>query len=55
MEYGTKEDFFEKIKGILATFLLTFVGALWSFYSLIGSIYELVIIILIIMIGEIMI
>jgi hypothetical protein len=43
-------DFFEKIKGILATFLLTFVGALWSFYSLIGSIYELVIIILIIMI-----
>jgi hypothetical protein len=42
-------DFFEKIKGILATFLLTFVGALWSFYSLIGSIYELVIIILIIM------
>lgn len=43
-------DFFEKIKGILATFLLTFVGALWSFYSLIGSIYELVIIILVIMI-----
>jgi hypothetical protein len=43
-------DFFEKIKGILATFLLTFIGALWSFYSLIGSIYELVIIILIIMI-----
>jgi len=43
-------DFFEKIKGILATFLLTFVGALWSFYSLIGSIYELVIIILIIMV-----
>jgi ABC-type multidrug transport system fused ATPase/permease subunit len=43
-------DFFEKIKGILATFLLTFVGALWSFYSLIGSIYELVIIILIVMI-----
>jgi ABC-type multidrug transport system fused ATPase/permease subunit len=43
-------DFFEKIKGILATFLLTFVGALWSFYSLIGSIYELVVIILIIMI-----
>lgn len=43
-------DFFEKIKGILATYLLTFVGALWSFYSLIGSIYELVIIILIIMI-----
>lgn len=42
-------DFFEKIKGILATFLLTFVGALWSFYSLIGSIYELVVIILIIM------
>ena len=42
-------DFFEKIKGILATFLLTFVGVLWSFYSLIGSIYELVIIILIIM------
>ena len=42
-------DFFQKIKGILATFLLTFVGALWSFYSLIGSIYELVIIILIIM------
>ena len=42
-------DFFEKIKGILATFLLTFVGALWSFYSLIGSIYELVIIVLIIM------
>ena len=43
-------DFFEKIKGILATYLLTFVGALWSFYSLIGSIYELVIIILVIMI-----
>jgi hypothetical protein len=43
-------DFFQKIKGILATFLLTFVGALWSFYSLIGSIYELVIIILVIMI-----
>lgn len=43
-------DFFEKIKGILATFLLTFIGVLWSFYSLIGSIYELVIIILIIMI-----
>ena len=42
-------DFFEKIKGILATFLLTFIGALWSFYSLIGSIYELVIIVLIIM------
>jgi hypothetical protein len=43
-------DFFQKIKGILATFLLTFVGVLWSFYSLIGSIYELVIIILVIMI-----
>jgi hypothetical protein len=43
-------DFFEKIKGILATFLLTMVGVLWSFYSLIGSIYELVIIILVIMI-----
>ena len=43
-------DFFEKIKGILATFLLTFIGVLWSFYSLIGSIYELVIIILIIII-----
>ncbi len=43
-------DFFEKIKGILATYLLTFVGALWSFYSLIGSIYELVIIILVIMV-----
>jgi hypothetical protein len=43
-------DFFEKIKGILATFLLTFVGALWSFYSLIGSIYELVVIILVIMV-----
>jgi hypothetical protein len=43
-------DFFEKIKGILATFLLTFVGVLWSFYSLIGSVYELVIIILIIMV-----
>ena len=42
-------DFFEKIKGILATFLLTFVGVLWSFYSLIGSVYELVIIILVIM------
>jgi len=42
-------DFFEKIKGILATFLLTFVGVLWSFYSLIGSIYELVIIILVVM------
>ena len=26
-------DFFEKIKGILATFLLTFVGVLWSLYS----------------------
>lgn len=43
-------DFFQKIKGILATFLLTFVGVLWSFYSLIGSIYELVIIILVFMI-----
>jgi len=43
-------DFFQKIKGILATFLLTFIGVLWSFYSLIGSIYELVIIILVIMI-----
>ena len=43
-------DFFEKIKGILATFLLTFVGALWSFYSLIGSVYELMIIILVVMI-----
>jgi hypothetical protein len=43
-------DFFQKIKGILATFLLTMIGILWSFYSLIGSIYELVIIILIIMI-----
>jgi F0F1-type ATP synthase gamma subunit len=43
-------DFFEKIKGILATFLLTFIGVLWSFYSLIGSIYELVVIILVIMI-----
>jgi ABC-type multidrug transport system fused ATPase/permease subunit len=43
-------DFFEKIKGILATYLLTFVGALWSFYSLIGSIYELVVIILVIMV-----
>jgi hypothetical protein len=42
-------DFFEKIKGILATFLLAFVGVLWSFYSLIGSVYELVIIILVIM------
>ena len=42
-------DFFEKIKGILATFLLTFVGVLWSFYSLIGSVYELVVIILVIM------
>jgi hypothetical protein len=43
-------DFFEKIKGILATFLLTMIGILWSFYSLIGSIYELVILILVIMI-----
>jgi hypothetical protein len=43
-------DFFEKIKGVLATFLLTFVGVLWSFYSLIGSVYEMVIIILVIMI-----
>ena len=43
-------DFFEKIKGILVTFIMTFMGVLWSFYSLIGSIYELVIIILIIMI-----
>ena len=42
-------DFFEKIKGILATFLLAFVGVLWSFYSLIGSVYELVVIILVIM------
>jgi len=42
-------DFFEKIKGILATFLLTFVGVLWSFYSLIGSVYEMVIIVLIVM------
>jgi hypothetical protein len=43
-------DFFQKIKGILATFLLTMIGVLWSFYSLIGSIYELVILILIVMI-----
>lgn len=43
-------DFFQKIKGILATFLLTMIGILWSFYSLIGSIYELVIVILVIMI-----
>lgn len=43
-------DFFEKIKGILATFIMTFLGVLWSFYSLIGSIYELIIIILVIMI-----
>jgi hypothetical protein len=43
-------DFFQKIKGILATFLLTMIGILWSFYSLIGSIYELVIIILVVMI-----
>lgn len=43
-------DFFEKIKGILATFLLTFVGVLWSFYSLIGSVYELMIIILVVMV-----
>jgi hypothetical protein len=43
-------DFFQKIKGILATFLLTFMGVLWSLYSLIGSVYELVIIILVIMI-----
>lgn len=43
-------DFFEKIKGVLATFLLTFIGVLWSFYSLIGSVYEMVIIILIVMI-----
>ena len=42
-------DFFEKIKGILATFLLAFIGVLWSFYSLIGSVYELVVIILVIM------
>lgn len=43
-------DFFQKIKGILATFLLTFMGVLWSLYSLIGSVYELVIIILVFMI-----
>lgn len=43
-------DFFEKIKGILATFLLTFIAVLWTFYSLIGSMYELVIIILIVMV-----
>ena len=43
-------DFFEKIKGILATFLLTFVGVLWSFYSLIGSVYEMMIIILVVMV-----
>ena len=43
-------DFFQKIKGILATFLLTMIGVLWSLYSLIGSIYELVIVILVIMI-----
>ena len=43
-------DFFEKIKGILATFLLTFIGVLWSFYSLIGSVYEMMIIILVVMI-----
>ena len=43
-------DYFEKIKGILATYLLTFIGILWSFYSLIGSVYELMIIILVIMI-----
>ena len=42
-------DYFEKIKGILATYLLTFVGVLWSFYSLIGSVFELVVIILVIM------
>jgi hypothetical protein len=42
-------DFFEKIKGILATFLLTFVGVLWSFYSLIGSVYEMIVIILVVM------
>jgi len=43
-------DFFEKIKGILVTFIMTFIGVLWSFYSLIGSIFELVIMILVIMI-----
>lgn len=43
-------DFFEKIKGILATFIMTLLGTLWAFYSLIGSIYELIIIILVIMI-----
>ena len=43
-------DYFEKIKGILATYLLTMIGVLWSFYSLIGSIYELIIVILVIMI-----
>ena len=43
-------DFFEKIKGVLATYLLTMIGVLWSFYSLIGSIYEVIIIILVIMI-----
>lgn len=43
-------DFFEKIKGILATFLLTFVGVLWSFYSLIGSVYEMMIFILVVMV-----
>jgi hypothetical protein len=43
-------DFFEKIKGILATFLLTFIAVLWTFYSLIGSMYEIVIIILIVMV-----
>jgi hypothetical protein len=46
-------DFFQKIKGILATFLLTMIGVLWSFYSLIGSIYEVVIVILVIMIAVI--
>jgi len=43
-------DFFEKIKGILATFLLTMIGVLWTLYSLIGSIYELIIFILVIMV-----
>jgi ABC-type multidrug transport system fused ATPase/permease subunit len=43
-------DFFEKIKGILATFLLTFVGALWSFYSLIGSMIILVIMVIVIIV-----
>jgi len=43
-------DFFEKIRGIFATLIMTLLGSLWAFYALIGSIYDLIILILVIMI-----